>query len=155
MASGMNDYLPKPFTPDDLYRKLFKDLKITAREKTKKRPTVGSKLYNLDYLRTVSGDNEEFIREMVLTFTQTIPPILEDMKIALQKEDWEKMARMAHQIKPSFTLMGLTSLRGSILFIEENCRNRTKLDELPWTVLDFVRSCQALLPELANEALLN
>ena len=90
---------------------------------------------------------------MVLTFTQTIPPILEEMKLALQKEDWEKLARMAHQIKPSFTLMGLTSFRGSIVFIEENSKNGTRLDELPWIVLDFVRNCQALLPELANEAL--
>lgn len=151
IASGMNDYLPKPFTPDDLYRKLFKDLKITTREKTKKKS--GNKLYNLDYLRSVSGDNVEFIREMVLTFTQTIPPILEEMTQALQLEDWDKLARMAHQIKPSFTLMGLTSLRGSIVFIEENSKNGTKLDELPWIVLDFVRNCQALLPELANEAL--
>ena len=36
IASGMNDYLPKPFTPDDLYRKLFKDLKITTEGQTKK-----------------------------------------------------------------------------------------------------------------------
>lgn len=155
LASGMNDYLPKPFTPEDLYRKLFKDLKITAREKPKKKSGSGNKLYNLDYLRSVSGDNEEFIREMVLTFTQTIPPILDEMKAALQEEDWEKMARLSHQIKPSFTLMGLTSLRGTILFIEENSKNRTKLDELPWMVHDFVRNCQTLLPELANEASLN
>jgi CheY-like chemotaxis protein len=153
MASGMNDYLPKPFTPDDLYRKLFKDLKITTKDKPKKKADSASKLYNLDYLRSVSGDNEEFIREMVLTFTQTIPPILDEMKTALEHEDWEKLARMAHQIKPSFTLMGLTSMRGNIIFIEENSKNGTRLEELPWTVLDFIRTCQALLPELANEAL--
>jgi len=153
MASGMNDYLPKPFTPDDLYRKLFKDLKITTKDKPKKKTDSTNKLYNLDYLRSVSGDNEEFIREMVLTFTQTIPPILEEMKTALHNEDWKQLARMAHQIKPSFTLMGLTSMRGNIVFIEENSKNGTRLEELPWTVLDFIRTCQALLPELANEAL--
>ena len=88
MAAGMNDYLPKPFTPDDLYRKLFKDHKITPKQKIKTKLPVKitpvSQLYNLDYLRSVSGNNEEFIREMVLTFTQTIPPLLAEMKQALE-----------------------------------------------------------------------
>ena len=35
MAAGMNDYLPKPFTPDDLYRKLFIDQKISPKHKIK------------------------------------------------------------------------------------------------------------------------
>lgn len=154
IAAGMNDYLPKPFTPDDLYRKLFKDLNITPKEKVKKKvsPEFSSKLYNLDYLRSVSGNNEEFIREMVLTFTQTIPPVLDEMTTALKGKDWERLARMAHQIKPSFTLMGLTPLRSSILFIEENSKLVTKLDELPDVVKDFVSQCKIVLPELAKEA---
>lgn len=154
IEAGMNDYLPKPFSPDDLYRKLFQEMRITPKEKVKKKPVAGSsKLYNLDYLRTVSGNNEDFIREMVLTFTQTIPPVLDEMKVALDGKDWERLARMAHQIKPSFTLMGLNPLRTSILFIEENSRYSTKLDELPDVVSDFVRQCRVILPELAKEAL--
>lgn len=153
IAAGMNDYLPKPFTPDDLYRKLFEELKITPKEKTPKKSLPGNKLYNLDYLRSVSGDNEEFIREMVLTFTQTIPPVLDDMKIALEKKDWHNLARMAHQIKPSFTLMGLNSLRASILYIEENSKYGTKLGEIPAVVSEFVQQCEAVLPDLAKEAI--
>ncbi len=152
IAAGMNDYLPKPFTPDDLYRKLFEELKITPKEKTTKK-SPGNKLYNLDYLRSVSGDNEEFIREMVLTFTQTIPPVLDEMKIALEKKDWHNLARMAHQIKPSFTLMGLNSLRASILYIEENSKYGTKLGEIPAVVSEFVQQCEAVLPDLAKEAI--
>ena len=153
IAAGMNDYLPKPFTPDDLYRKLFKELKITPKEKEKKTSTAGKKLYNLDYLRSVSGHNEEFIREMVLTFIQTIPPVLDEMKRALKNEDWEKLARTAHQIKPSFTLMGLNPMRSTIAFIEENSKYGTKLDEIPNVVTDFIRQCNSVLPELEKEAL--
>ena len=155
IAAGMNDYLPKPFTPDDLYRKLFVELKLTPKERvrTKASDEEGGKLYNLDYLRSVSGNNQEFIREMVMTFTQTIPPVLDEMIIALKDKDWEKLARLAHQIKPSFTLMGLNPLRTTILFIEENSKYGTKLDELPDVVFDFVRQCKTILPELAKEGL--
>jgi len=153
IAAGMNDYLPKPFTPDDLYRKLFDDLKIQPLQKTKKKQTTKPKAYSLEYLRSVSGNNEEFIREMVLTFTQTVPPVLADMKTAVEESDWEKLARLAHQIKPSFTLMGLNALRTNILFIEENAKQASKLDELPKVVSDFIRQCETILPELAREAL--
>lgn len=154
IAAGMNDYLPKPFSPDDLYRKLFQEMRISPKEKAKKKASAGNnKLYNLDYLRSVSGNNEDFIREMVLTFTQTIPPVLDEMKTALDGKDWERLARMAHQIKPSFTLMGLNPLRTSIVFIEENSKYTTKLDELPDVVSDFVRQCRVILPELAKEAI--
>jgi HPt (histidine-containing phosphotransfer) domain-containing protein len=128
-------------------------LKITPKEKVSKKPLPTEiKLYNLDYLRSVSGNNEEFIREMVLTFTQTIPPALEEMETALKNQQWDKLARVAHQIKPSFSLMGLNPLRTNILFIEENSKANTKLDEIPRVVSEFVRQCNAVLPQLAKEA---
>ena len=90
---------------------------------------------------------------MVLTFTQTIPPALEEMEEALESKHWDKLARVAHQIKPSFTLMGLNPLRNNILFIEENSKANTNLEEIPRVVSDFVRQCNAVLPELVKEAL--
>ncbi len=159
MTAGMNDYLPKPFTPDDLYRKLFIDQKISPKHKIKTKVAAIAKpinqLYNLDYLRSVSGNNEEFIREMVLTFTQTIPPLLMEMRQALTDSDWPKLARHAHQIKPSFTLMGLTDLRSDILFIEENSKASTKLDEIPHAVLNFIQQCEVVIPELSREVVIN
>lgn len=90
---------------------------------------------------------------MVLTFTQTIPPVLKEMSVALVGSDWVRLARLAHQIKPSFILMGLNRLRSSVVFIEENGKYATKLDELPQVVLDFIDQCNAILPELSKEAL--
>src|SRR5690606_20998717 len=109
--------------------------------------------YNLDYLRSVSGNNQEFIREMVLTFIQTIPPLLAEMRQALSESDWGKLARNAHQIKPSFTLMGLTDLRSKVLFIEENSKASTKLDQIPEAVENFIAQCEAVIPELSKEIL--
>jgi PAS domain S-box-containing protein len=154
LASGMNDYLPKPFTPDDLYRKLFDDLKIRpSQEEQKAEPSAKFQptSYNLDYLRSVSGNNEEFIKEMITTFLQTIPPVTKEMKEALEQQDWMKLSKLAHQIKPSFTLMGSESARLIILFIEENAKNKTKLHELPQTVDNFIKKCEVILNELSRE----
>jgi PAS domain S-box-containing protein len=157
LAAGMNDYLPKPFTPEDLYNKLFDDLKIkpTSRERipASVKPSSKEVMYNLDYLRSVSGNNEEFIREMVSTFIQTVPGILEDMHHAMERQDWMKLSRLAHQIKPSFTLMGLDALRVDIVFIEENSKMETNLPEVVRITQEFLRKCKIVIPELSKEAL--
>jgi CheY-like chemotaxis protein/nitrogen-specific signal transduction histidine kinase len=151
MAAGMNDYLPKPFTPEDLYQKLFGDLKIKP---ASERPSMRiAPTYNLDYLRSVSGNNEAFIREMVLTFIQTIPAVLTDMKASMDTHDWNKLSRLAHQIKPSFTLMGLDSLRSDIVFIEENSKIENNLQEVERLTHDFINRCEVILPELSKEVL--
>jgi PAS domain S-box-containing protein len=153
MLAGMDDYLPKPFTPEDLYRKLFKDLKIRPSHKIPKQEPapVPVTSYNLQYLRSVSGNNAEFIREMIITFLHTLPGILAEMQRAAQDRSWEKLSRLAHQIKPSFTLMGLDGLRSRVLFIEENGKAYTRTDELPNVVKDFTEKCQVVIQELKSE----
>jgi PAS domain S-box-containing protein len=150
--AGMNDYLPKPFTPEDLFQKLFKDLKIRPAQKAAKPdPQKPAQSYNLDYLRSVSGNNAEFIQEMITTFLQTLPGILDEMQKACRDESWEKLSRLAHQIKPSFTLMGLDALRAKILFIEEHGKSVTRTDELAETVADFVSRCELVIEDLSKE----
>ncbi|HEX7015600.1 MAG TPA: ATP-binding protein, partial [Cyclobacteriaceae bacterium] len=153
LAAGMNDYLPKPFAPDDLYRKLFEELKIKPSpvRKTWRQPpppSNGRKVYNLDYLKRVSGNNEEFIREMIQTFVSSLPQTLDGITEAVAKEDWDAVSRLAHQIKPSFTLMGLDLLREKASLIEENSRTRTEVTTLPQRVQEFMDYCRNVVEEL-------
>jgi PAS domain S-box-containing protein len=155
LLAGMNDYLPKPFTPEDLYGKLFKDLKIRPAYKVlpPEPKAVTNTSYNLDYLKNISGNNSEFIQEMITTFLQTLPGILSEMKEATEAKAWEKVSRLAHQIKPSFTLMGLDALRTTILFIEENGKGGTRLNELSGVVANFTEKCQVVIHDLSKEVL--
>lgn len=154
LASGMNDYLAKPFTPDDLHRKIVDDLKIKAKKREEKTTVItGVKRhgYDLSYLRSISNDNEDFIKEMMQTFIQTIPGILQEMKTCLEEKNWERLSKLAHQIKPSFTLMGIHDLHTTILFIEENGKNKTNVAELPKTTQEFIYSCTALIADFSKE----
>ena len=151
LASGMNDYLPKPFTPDDLHRKIVDDLKIKGRDKQEEKSRSKKYRYDLSYLRSISNDNEDFIKEMMQTFVQTIPGILQEMKTCLMDKNWEKLSKLAHQVKPSFTLMGIHDLRTTILYIEENGRNKTNLSELPKITNEFIVSCNTLTSDFMKE----
>lgn len=155
LTAGMNDYLPKPFTPEDLYHKIFDELKIKPNGQipvqAKRKATSTDIRHNLDYLRNVSGDNMDFIHEMVSTFLQTIPPVLEGIRLAMDQQDWSKLSRLIHQIKPSFTLMGLDALKSTIVFIEENSKNETALNEVVNRTEEFIAQCELILPTLAKE----
>lgn len=153
LSSGMNDYLPKPFTPDDLYRKIFKDLKIKTQKNgaPKKNRSDRKAGFDLGYLRSVSDNNQEFLQEMIQTFVQSIPPVLNEMSEAMTEKNWKKLSRLAHQIKPSFSLMGMESLRKTVFFIEENADQNNNLPEVSRITTEFIEDCTAVITDLKKE----
>jgi PAS domain S-box-containing protein len=153
LSAGMNAYLPKPFTPDDLRRKIIDDLKIKAsptRLQNNNTKNRDSTKVDLTYLRSVSDNNEEFIKEMILTFVQTIPGVLTEMDTCLTEKNWERLSRLAHQIKPSFTLMGIHNTRENILFIETNAKNQANTDEVNRRTISFIKSCREIVADLQS-----
>jgi PAS domain S-box-containing protein len=154
LASGMDDYLPKPFTPDDLYRKVFRDLTVsreTKNGKPKKIQSEARKSFDLAYLRSISDNNQEFLQEMIRTFVQTIPPVLKEMQAAVATRNWKKLSRLTHQIKPSFGLMGMDALRKTVFSIEQNAEQRKHLDEVVSTTHIFIDDCTAVIAALKKE----
>jgi len=148
LAAGMNDYLSKPFTPEDLYEKLFKKLKIAAN--TQPTPPEPQKVsFNLDYLKKMSGDNPEFVREMVETFINSMPKLLQDMEEALGKADLVKVGKIAHQIKPSLSLMGIPQLKESAVQLEEMV-NTPHAKNPQQEVNKFIEACRKVVIELTD-----
>jgi PAS domain S-box-containing protein len=157
LEAGMDSFLPKPFTPDDLFRKLFYDLRISPRKDIPRRE-IKKKIktqshYNLTYLREVSGNNQEFINEMLQTFARTIPPILDDMVANAMTGNWPTVGNLAHQIKPSFVLMGASGLRDGIIEIEKSAKENVSIETLKEAIDDFRSKCLEIINSLQDEQL--
>lgn len=152
LSSGINDYLPKPFTPDDLHRKIVLELKIRPKKENEK-PMEPSRTasYDLTYLRSISNNNEEFIQEMMQTFVQTMPGVLDQMRDGLAEKNFEAISRLAHQVKPSFTLLGIHDQRQAILYIEENGKAKTNISELVKVTSQFIKACEQLVVDFTKE----
>ena len=151
LVAGMNDYLSKPFTPEDLYEMLFEKLKIVPASASEVKPAT-SRQFDLAYLRNISGNNHEFIKEMLQTFVQSIPNSLTEMEEALTLSDFIKISRVAHQIKPSMTLLGINELKDSAIHIEELAKGTTAPSlELQLSVMEFSQACREVINDLAEE----
>jgi PAS domain S-box-containing protein len=162
LAAGMNDCIPKPFTPDDLFRMLFKysshvkvpriPLPIPVSEpETEERPSSlngGMENIDLSYLQKVSGGNEAFIHDMINTFIDTLPKAIHEIRDTLTSKDWEGLARAVHKIKPSLTMVGLAKARDLGAAIEESAKERKALKTLPADTMMFCRQLELALGQL-------
>jgi PAS domain S-box-containing protein len=129
LAAGMNDCIPKPFTPEDLFRILIKYYNPTF-EAVVDTP-ISFEPLDLSYLKQVSGNSETFIREMIDTFKSTIPKTISEIKAATDARDWERLAKSVHKIKPSLTMMGLNKTKEFLIEIELLLKSRKQLRSIP------------------------
>jgi CheY-like chemotaxis protein len=157
---GMNDYISKPFNPADLKRKIagLKPGK-SNHEAGDRKPEAGGNYIatnkqpgnnipqpvinvdqpepemtiNLSYLREVSGNNAEFITQMIELFLQKTPEALEEMNERFRQQNWEELRNIAHRIKPSYTYVGLAEIHKMLAEIEREAlenHSQTNVDKV-------------------------
>jgi CheY-like chemotaxis protein/HPt (histidine-containing phosphotransfer) domain-containing protein len=128
IAEGMNDCLTKPFTQEDLFRILNKHLtNLSLFEKINTSANNHSEGHaDLTYLEKVSGNNKSFVKEIAETIVNSIPKSILEMESYVKDKNWAEVARVAHKIKPSVTLIGMNQLKQKISLIEEEAKKKKK-----------------------------
>jgi PAS domain S-box-containing protein len=143
LAAGMNDYLAKPFDEERLFRVISRNLAkhprpveaggesdLTIKNNTRM-SAVPAKLYDLSMVQSVSGGDEGFIKKMVALFIETVPQNVNDLKKALQEENWDQVGKTAHKLKSTVDSMGIKSIRQEIRAVEANSKQKQSLEEIP------------------------
>ena len=65
-----------------------------------------SQLVDLGPLRTLLGDNEEGMVEILNLFISHVPPSIDEIKFLLEKQDWNALRNKVHSIKPYYGYVG-------------------------------------------------
>lgn len=120
---GMNDYIGKPFTQEELYRKICANLP-QQQTKTEKEIGAGQKtgtcIADLDSLREFSGGNKEFEKEVIEMFMSQVPADMDDLEKALIECNNFQIKSISHKLKSSMAVVGLFGLNEHLGFIEKN-----------------------------------
>ena len=120
LAIGMNDFLTKPFTPDQL-KKLLNDYMsgdVEMEELTTEKSFYLADL-DSDYLYSFYEDDYESASEMFEMFLNEIVPELEDLKIAFENKDYVLSRSLVHKMKPTFAMVGMTWVTNKFSNIEQ------------------------------------
>lgn len=149
LASGMNDCIPKPFTPEDLYNKLIRfksGSKKTSPSAVRHVPPT--RHVDLAYLRNISNNNQEFLDEMVVAFLESIPKSIQEIKTNTEAKEWNSLARAVHKIKPSLTLIGLHASKEKALLLEDLAKHQKSTERIPALAYGLCEELTAALHEL-------
>ncbi|MBD2088718.1 response regulator [Microcoleus sp. FACHB-1515] len=142
---GMDDYISKPVTKEDLAAKLAHwsqhlqievppvEVPVSLRDAAIEPETP---LIDWSYLHHVSSDNEVFEQELLQMLLRTLPPRIEQLQSCIAAQDYLGAAQEAHYIKGCSASVGAKQLEQQALELEQQA-----LEQQP---------CEALLQRLAQ-----
>jgi signal transduction histidine kinase/CheY-like chemotaxis protein len=120
---GMNEYIPKPFRPQELYGKICKLLQRNEVQPQSRAPRAEKKhakkgKVQLDYLFELSGGNSEFEKEMLELFLTNVPADMALIGKAIGEKTFDVIKRVSHKLKSSITMVGAHFLLEALDLLE-------------------------------------
>jgi PAS domain S-box-containing protein len=161
--AGMNDYVSKPFKPSQLFEKIQEF--CTQKEEIRSENSVNTegvettedtvfkfdKRLNSDLLADLYGDDTAYACDMFEMFLTVALPEFATLRIAVAEKNTDEVARLAHKLKPTFGMVGLSDLEQKMQAIEHSAKKK----EAPsvWTVLfeDLEKYTQTAIAAVQND----
>ncbi|MEQ8582927.1 MAG: hypothetical protein RIC30_11685 [Marinoscillum sp.] len=100
---------------------------------------------DFSYLISISDGDTAFIQEFISTFESNSTSIIEKLKISLQTGNFDSNKKLAHQLKPSLEMLGLSSLQ--IVIDIQNSPETVTQEQ----VLQIESECKAAVVEMNNQ----
>jgi CheY-like chemotaxis protein/HPt (histidine-containing phosphotransfer) domain-containing protein len=131
---GMNDVLTKPFTPNEMQlvlKKYFKFDKASSENNVEmKEKEDESIILDESRLAEMYGGDLDFQKMVFETFIEEIPSQITEMKDLFDSENWTELAKLAHKMKPSLGMVGLTSVEENLREIETTIKGAGINDQI-------------------------
>lgn len=150
LKAGMTDFLAKPFTPIQLAKMItlyFDDGEIVHKKATAFNFNVALDHKILD--QTYQNDLE-YAYDMFTIFSDIIEDEITLLKHHLKMNDYESLRNLAHKIKPTFSMVGLTHYSDLMGEIETNA-NDNKTEKVALLMEEFKKEIEPSLKLIISE----
>lgn len=142
---GFAGCLHKPFTVKELLQTINEGQLVA--DEAHITEDMGSGLMNFSALTAYSEDDPEAACSIIETFIEETGKNVDRMQQALDNEDTDGIAAMAHKLLPLFTLIGASETIAPLKYLE-SCRGEMFVDEIKQTALTVL----ATVPRIISEA---
>ena len=108
LQTGMNDYLAKPFTKEEILAKVdhwVSDIKA-KHQKTEEKEQEETQMLSLSTLEELSGGDKIFQQEIIILFLKQAKEMYHDLLQFSETENLEAIKATAHKLKTSFGVIG-------------------------------------------------
>jgi HPt (histidine-containing phosphotransfer) domain-containing protein len=109
LAAGMDDYMSKPLRPEALDEVLQRWLGVAPAEVVQAQPDEAiDALIDAARMRTFREDYPDIVDQLLNLFLESTPPLLGELRTAIDGADGEEVRRAAHKLKGSCQNIGAT-----------------------------------------------
>ena len=117
IAVGMNDFISKPFDPEQLYQKIVQQLSNTPYSVIHSSSDSNSNKNPQNYIQELANGNKAFEEEMTRLFLEQVPKDILELDRYLQEKDLSKTKAQIHKLKSSLEIFGLQSIAAEMALI--------------------------------------
>lgn len=103
---------------------------------------------DLNYLKTMSGGDSKFIREMIELFREQIDEYKAIMPDLLQNKKYDELSKIAHKAKSSVAVMGMTEVAEVLKNLEILAQGGQEVEQYESMIDQFLDQSQLALKEL-------
>jgi len=109
--------------------------------------------FTLDFghLRSLTGDDNEFMIEILELIIEQSPGVLEEMQTQLTSHDFKTLGATAHKYKSSINILGNPELIRLMKDLEDTATGTQEEEKLNELVSEFEQVCNHLLNALNHE----
>jgi CheY-like chemotaxis protein/HPt (histidine-containing phosphotransfer) domain-containing protein len=158
--AGMNAFLPKPFTEEMLLTAILSVIRgynSTAAADVSGEPkneSLGPDKVNLQNLYHISGGDEKFVIQMLLSFIDSTNKGLAELNDTVKSGLFDSAADLAHKMSSPCRHIGAMGLFNLLKKIEENIQKKTDLNNLgslaEESVVEFEVVCRLIKEHIAK-----
>jgi PAS domain S-box-containing protein len=151
---GMNNFVTKPFAPNHLLSVIQNYIPKKSERLTVNTPIevvsssipvdtvlTNSNIIQLDEERLLElyGDDKEYRSDIFQTFLEDVLPDFEGIQVLIDNENWDGLKKLAHKLKPTLGMVGLTGLEKSIIDFEHQVKEKVDFEtlSLQWKELNI------------------
>ena len=145
-AHGINDYILKPYTPEELMQKLIKNkndvetiltVESTTPDAIPEKANDAPKI-NIDNVLEECMGELDLLEELILLYKQNALEFIGKAKTHLKNQDFEGMEFAAHKMKSGLAMMQTYSLHSIIVQIHSTSRERKDIKYLEFLYNSFL-----------------
>jgi len=161
---GMDDYISKPFDPDELFMKVLKFapnnkmntnlknvdsfIKTDIEPNYEKEKLVSYNFFHVHNLIKIYQDNKEKIVKIVGMCYDSIPNEIIEIQQAFDNEQWDVLRNKAHSLKPKLGYLGMEEMQGNARDIELFSQQIDKRAEIQELISSINNQWKLAAPEL-------
>lgn len=113
------------------------------------------KIYNLSYLKELSGGDVEFENSMINYFASNTPKVIAEIDRLLDDTQWKQIREEIHRFIANLNMVGALELLDDANSIENYTETGQNLDKVPGLWNGLRKQCHCLVEQLNEDFEIN